>query len=107
MSLEVPNRAATVPMGPSRLERRREGVEMALTCYFWHIYFFYFFQTSIFSKFALHGVLHVILQPEKKLDPKRDTDEEVMALLMGSQCLKQHRTVARGPITTVVDQITA
>ncbi len=26
-------------------------------------------------------MLYVILQPEKKLDPKRDTDEEVMALL--------------------------
>ena len=39
---------------------------MALTYYFWQIYFLIYFWTLIFSKFALYGVLHVILQPEKK-----------------------------------------
>ena len=39
---------------------------MALTYYFWHIYFLIYFWTIIFSKFALQGLLHVILQPGKK-----------------------------------------
>ena len=47
-----------MPRRPARLERRKDGIEMALT--------YYFFWTLIFSKFALYGVLHVILQPGKK-----------------------------------------
>ena len=52
-------------------------------------------------------MLQVILQPKKKLDPKLDADVEVMGLQIGVQCLKQHRTVAGGPIDTVDDQIRA
>ena len=53
---------------------------MALTYYFWHIYFLIYFWTLIFSKLAIQGLLHVILQPGKKLDTKLDPDGEVMAL---------------------------
>ena len=73
------NLAVMVPRRPARLERRKEGIEMALTYYFWHIYFLIYFWTLIFSKFALQGVLHMILQPGKKIDMKRDPDGEVMA----------------------------
>ena len=64
----------------STVRTSQEGIEMALTYYFWHIYFLIYFSTLIFSKFALQGVLHVILQPGKKLDTKRDPDGEVMVL---------------------------
>ena len=53
---------------------------MALTYYFWHTYFLIYLWTLIFSKFALQGLLQVILQPGKKLDTKWDPDGEVMAL---------------------------
>ena len=53
---------------------------MAPAYYFWLNLFLIFSWALVFPNFAMWGVLHVILQPGKKLDPKRDPDGEVVAL---------------------------
>ena len=67
-------------MGPARCERPKEVVEMAPAYYFWLNPFLIFSWALVFSEFALWGVLQVVLQHGKKLDPKRDPDGEDMAL---------------------------
>ena len=83
-----------------------DGVEVALACYFCLNLFLILAWTLVSSKFALCGVLHVILQPRKKLDPKLDPDVEVMALLQDgcAQCsTAPYRRV--GPNSTVLDRM--
>ena len=53
---------------------------MAVEFYFWLNFSLSLYSTLVFPKFALWGVLHVILQQRKKLDPKWDPEGEVMSL---------------------------
>ena len=62
---------------------------MALAFYFWLNFFLSFSWTPLFHKFALWDVLHMILQPGKKLDPKKGPEEEVMALQLNGCALSK------------------
>ena len=62
---------------------------MALTFYFLLNFFLSFSYTLLFPKFALWDDLHMILQPGKKLDPKRGPDVEVMALQLNGCALSE------------------